>query len=36
MNDPRPHVNENDPKDRMTKKDLKELKVTGYTKKVRS
>ena len=34
MNESRPHLNENDYEDRMTKKDLKELKVTNYTNMV--
>ena len=34
MNELRPHLNENDPKDRITKKDLKELKVATYTNNV--
>ena len=27
MNEPRPHLNERDPDDRITKKDLKEMKL---------
>ena len=34
MNEPRPHLNESDHGNRITKKDLKELKVTTYTNKV--
>ena len=34
MNEPRSHLDESDPKDRMTKKNLKEWKVTTYTGKV--
>ena len=34
MNESIPHSNESDSKDMMTKKGLKEMKVTTYTKQV--
>ena len=34
MNELRPHPNESGPENRMTKKGLKEMKVTTYTNKV--
>ena len=34
MNEPRQHLNKSDFEDRMTTKDLKEMKVTTYINKV--
>ena len=34
MNEPRPHLNETDPDDTMTKKSLKELKVISCANKM--
>ena len=34
MNEPRPHLYESNPEDRISQKDLKQLKVTTYTNKV--